>query len=86
MCLQDTRDDVPELVMLFLDQHNDTSRLRVESARHILDGLLNNLLELAVVDGALLGEGVNGTTVRNRVLEADRLVTHLCCRGAESAL
>ena len=75
--LQDILDNAPELVMLLLDEHNKTGRLRVEARRHVLDSLCNNLLESIVRDGRLLGEVVDGASVLDSLAEGE-LAGHGC--------
>lgn len=52
--------NVPELVVLLLEQDNDASALAIERGGSMEDGLANDLLDLLVVDGRLLLEGVDG--------------------------
>lgn len=61
-------DNVPELVMLFSDQHNKAGGLRVEAAGNGGDGVLDDLFELCIRDGGVLGELVDGATEVGRVL------------------
>jgi len=81
--LEDGGDNVPELVVLVLQQHHEASGLGVEGARDLLDGEVQDLLNLLVVDGAGLVEAVDGTTVLDRVLEGGLVVGHVegcwCC-------
>jgi hypothetical protein len=52
--------DVPELVMLVLEQDDGAGGLRVEGGRDVLDDLGDDLGDALVGDGGLLLESVDG--------------------------
>lgn len=84
-CLQDVLDNAPEFIVLLFDQHDETSRLRVEARRHILNGLCGNLLDPVVGDGGLLGELVDGPAVLDGLAEGE-LAGHGGCGGGAAVL
>jgi hypothetical protein len=59
--------DLPQLVMLILNQNNDAGALAVERGGSVEDGVADNLLHLLVVDGRPLLEGVVGTAGLDRI-------------------
>lgn len=52
--------NVPQLVVLLVQQHDQPRRLRVEGAGHVLDGIGHELLDLRVRHGAVLAQLVVG--------------------------
>ena len=68
--LQDIADNVPELVVLVLEQENEAGRLGVERGRNVLDDLGDDLLNAGVGDGRVLVEGVDAAAVGNGLEEA----------------
>ena len=86
--LQDIADNVPELVVLVLEQENEASGLRVEGGRNVLDELGDDLLNAGVGDGGVLVEGVDAAAVGNGLEEAGSgshcgggVVSSGCCGG-----
>lgn len=77
MGLEDGGDDVPELVVLVPEQDDEASGLGVEGAGDVLDGDAQDLLDLLVVDGAVLVQLVDGATVLDRVPEGGLVVRHV---------
>jgi hypothetical protein len=61
--LQDIADNVPELVVLVLEQEHETSGLGVERGGDVLDELRDDLLDAGVGDGRVLVEGVDAAAV-----------------------
>lgn len=55
--------------MLTLDEEHDTCGLRVEGRWHVEEGLVDDLLNLGIGDGALLLESVYGTAGSNGLKE-----------------
>lgn len=68
--LEDLGYDVPELVVLGLEQDHQAARLRVERARHRQRSVVDNLFDPVVRDGGGLLEVVNGAAVGDGVLKA----------------
>ena len=62
--------DVPDLLVLLLQQENNTGGLGVERARDVEDGGLNNGLDSIVGDGALSLETIVGTAGLNQLEES----------------
>lgn len=52
--------NVPQLLVLGLDQHHGARRLHVERRRRVLDRRVHDLLDPAVRDGRLVGQCVAG--------------------------
>lgn len=67
--LQDVAHDVPELVVLVLQQEHETGRLGVEGRRDVLDELGDDLLNAVVRDGRGLVEGVDAAAVGDSLEE-----------------
>lgn len=67
--LKDVAHDVPELVVLVLEQEHEAGRLRVERRRDVLDELGDDLLDAVVGDGGGLVEGVDAAAVGNGLEE-----------------
>lgn len=67
--LQDVLCDLPDLLVLLLEQQDDARRLRVEGAGHVLDGLGDELLDARIADGALGLERVVRAAVLDRLDE-----------------
>lgn len=61
--LQALLGDLPELLVFLVEQNNDTSGLRVETAGNVKDVVLGNLLDTSVRDGDLVGQLVDGSAV-----------------------
>ena len=57
--------NVPQLVVLALDQQDGAGALAVERGGGVEDGLADDLLDLLVGDGGLLLEGVVGAAALN---------------------
>ena len=86
--LQDIADNVPELVVLVLEQEHEASGLGVEGGGDVLDELGDNLLNAGVGDGGVLVEGVDAAAVGNGLEEAGSgshcgggVVSSGCCGG-----
>ncbi|KUI71595.1 hypothetical protein VM1G_11752 [Cytospora mali] len=62
--------DIPQLLVLGAEEDDDTVGLGVEGGGDVLEGLLDDLLDLGGGDGQVLGEGVVGAAVLD-VLEND---------------
>lgn len=62
--LQDLLGELPELVVLILEQDDNASGLRVEGGGNVQDGGLDDLLNLRVRDRRGLGELVDGAAGR----------------------
>jgi hypothetical protein len=62
--LQDLSVDVPELVVLSVEEEDGAGGLRVEGGGDVLDDLGDDLAEAGVGDGRLLLEGVDGAAGR----------------------
>lgn len=60
---QDIADNVPELVVLVLEQEHEAGGLGVERGGHVLDELGEDLLDAGVGDGRGLVEGVDAAAV-----------------------
>lgn len=58
--LQGILSDVPQLVVLVLQEKDSTRGLAVEGGRGVQDGISNDLLDLLIRDWSLLLEGVVG--------------------------
>lgn len=67
--LQDIADDVPELVVLVLEQEHEAGGLGVERRGDVLDELGDDLLDAVVGDGRGLVEGVDAAAVGDGVEE-----------------
>lgn len=67
--------------MLLLDQKHNAGALAVERRRDVQDGLLDDLLDLGVGDGALLLEGVVGAAGLDGLEEG--FGRHACGGGRE---
>jgi len=61
--LQDIADNVPELVVLVLEQEHEAGGLGVERGRNVLDELGDDLLNAGIRDGRVLVEGVDAAAV-----------------------
>ena len=61
--LEDVLHDVPELVVVLLEEKDNAGGLGVERGRDILDDVASDLLDLAVWDRRRVGELVDRTTV-----------------------
>ena len=61
--LQDIADNVPELVVLVLEQEHEAGGLGVEGGGDVLDELGDDLLNAGVRDGRVLVEGVDAAAV-----------------------
>lgn len=59
-CLNDILHNLPQLIMLLLDQQNTSRSLGVERARNMQEGLLDDLLYLRIGDGRFLLQRVVG--------------------------
>lgn len=68
--LHNLNSDVPDLLVLLLQQENDTGRLGVERAGNVKDRVLNNALDGIVRDRALGLQAVEGTTALNEVQQS----------------
>lgn len=68
--LEDVADDVPELVVLVLEQEHEAGRLGVEGGGDVLDELGDDLLNAVVGDGRGLVEGVDAAAVGDSLEEA----------------
>ena len=55
--------------MLLFQYDDRAGGLRVESAGHMLDGVVDELLDAVVGDGGLVGELVEGTTLFGELQE-----------------
>jgi len=67
--LQRLANKVPKLVMVLVEQHHETGRLRVERRRDVLDESFDKFDNLLVGDGRLLVELVDAATVLDGVDE-----------------
>jgi len=77
-------DDVPQPVVLLVQQDDEPRRLRVERAGDVQDGAVDELLDLGVGHGALLGELVVGAAGLGQLDErVGGSLRHGCCRGGE---
>lgn len=76
--LQDLLDKLPELLVLVVEQDNNTSRLRVETAGNVKDVVSSNLLNTSIRDGDLVGDLVDGSAVLAS-LEEVHGGSHCCC-------
>jgi hypothetical protein len=65
-------DDVPQLLVLLLEQDYSAGSLRVEAGRSVLDSLVDDLDDLRVGDGRLGLEGVDGAAGTDGVEEGGR--------------
>lgn len=79
--LQDLLDKLPELLVLIVEQDNNTSGLRVETAGDVKDVVSGNLLDTSIRDGDLVGDLVDGSAVLAS-LEEVHGGSH-CCRAME---
>ena len=82
---QDIADDIPELDVLILEQNNQASGLRVERAWHMLDSSGDNVLDLRIRDGALVGQLIDGAAMLHRILQDHGIMRHLD-GGAEAVV
>lgn len=76
--------DLPELIMLVLEQQNDSVALTVEGGRDMEKGFGDDFLDLLVVDGGLLLERVNGSTALDDVEELFGRHGSCCCMERRS--
>lgn len=67
---------VPELVVIILEEYDETSRLRVEGRRNVGDGSFNDLLDTLVLDWARLVQGVDRAAADNSLVEWDGGESH----------
>lgn len=67
---------VPELVVVILEEDDETSRLRVEGRRNMGDGSFNDLLDTLVLDWARLVQGVDRAAADNGLVEWDGGESH----------
>lgn len=67
--LEDVAHDVPELVVLVLEQEHEAGGLRVEGGGDVLDKLADDLFDAVVGDGGGLVEGVDAAAVGNGLEE-----------------
>lgn len=70
--LQSGKGDVPDLLVLFLQQEDDTRGLGVERAGHVQDSRLDDVLDGVVGDRALVLEGIDSATGLDRLQESGR--------------
>ena len=68
--LQDIADNVPELVVLVLEEENEAGGLRVERGRNVLDELGDDFLNAGVGDGRVLVQSVDAAAVGDGLEEA----------------
>lgn len=68
--LQDLLGDLPQLLMLALEQQKDAGGLGVEGGRGMKDGFLDDFLDTGVRDGRLLLQGVVGAARLDNVEES----------------
>jgi hypothetical protein len=61
--LQHFLDKLPELLVFVIEQYNETSGLRIETVRDMLDVVSGDLLDTSVRDGDLVGQLVDGSAV-----------------------
>lgn len=73
MRLEDIPDDIPELVMVVLQQHHQPGGLRVERGWDLFQRGADYLFNLGVCDGTLFVEGVDAATEVDGVLEGHGL-------------
>lgn len=91
--LQDIADNVPELVVLVLEQEHEAGGLGVEGGGDVLDELGEDLLDAGVGDGRGLVEGVDAAAVGDGLEEVGGGshcgggcgVLSGCCGGGECA-
>lgn len=91
--LQDITDNVPELVVLILEQEHEAGGLGVEGGGDVLDDLGEDLLDAGVGNGRSLVEGVDAAAVGDGLEEVGggshcgggRGVLSGCCGGGECA-
>lgn len=62
MHLEDIAHHVPELVVVVLEEHDETSRLGIERAGGVLDRGLDDGFDAVVGDGSLLVQGINASS------------------------
>ena len=67
--LEDLAGNVPELLVLGLEEHDDARALRVERGRDVEHDLLHDLLNARVGHGALVREGIVGAALLDRLEE-----------------
>ena len=85
---QDIADNVPELVVLVLEQEHEAGGLGVERRGDVLDELGEDLLDAGVGDGRGLVEGVDAAAVGDGLEEVgggSHGVLLGCCGGGECA-
>lgn len=80
--LQSLLCELPELVVLFFDEEDDSGWLRVEGRRDMEHDLLDNVLDLLIGDGRFLLESIDGTAGLDKVEELLGLGCH-CCGGGK---
>lgn len=68
--LEGLGDQVPELVVLVTEKDDDAVGLAVEGRGDVLDGLVDDLLNLVLADGEVLAEGVVGAALLDELDEA----------------
>lgn len=61
--LQYLLDKLPELLVFVIEQYNETSGLRVETVRDMLNVVSSDFLNTSVRDGDLVGQLVDGSAV-----------------------
>lgn len=76
--LQDLLDKFPELLVLVVEQDNNASGLRVETAGDVKDVVSGNLLNTSIRDGDLVGDLVDGSAVFASLEEVHGR-GHCCC-------
>ena len=67
--LEDLAGNVPELLVLSLEEHDDAGALRVERGRDVEHNLLHDLLNACIGHGALVREGVVRAALLDRLEE-----------------
>lgn len=75
--LQDLEDEVPEGVVLLVEEKDNAGALRVERGGDVEDDFLSDVLNLLVGDGGLLVQGIVGAALLDGVEE--RLGGSHCC-------
>ena len=73
MRFEDIPHNVPELVVVVLQQHHEPSGLRVEGRGNLFERRTDNLFDLRVGDRTLFVEGVDASSEVDSVLEGHGL-------------
>lgn len=78
-CFDALLDDLPELVVLFAYEENDSGGLRIEATGHVQDGVVDDLLNARLGNWDLFIKGVDGAARGHDVEEGLGFAGHPDC-------